>query len=201
MTVLFKVIAAGNLALFLVTTFHGLKYNAPDAYYHRHSIHLPFDVEKRSAWERTTSASGRILAATADHPVVQGATFDVVLSALSLGVWAAVRSTSVQNMLACVVPGVLREGDSGAKDSTTKDTKRDHQSKRPRSRSKAKKEEDASEESYEPSEAGSIPEGDVIPESDLDWESTAVALGLTVVGGLGFGSAGVMGAECIPVGA
>lgn len=202
---LFKVIAAGNFALFLLTTFNGLKHSAPDAYYHRHSIHLPFDVEKRSAWERTTSATGRILSATADHPVVQGATFDVVLSALSLGIWAAVRSISVQNMLACAVPGALREGDSGkwswfGKSPVTGETKKNSQRKRLRSGSKVQEEEDTSEESYEPSEADSVPEGDVIPESDLDWESTAVALGLMVVGGLGFGSAGVMGAECVPVG-
>ena len=161
---LFKVIAAGNLTLFLVTTYQGLKFNSPDAYYHRHSIHLPFDVEKRSAWERTTTATGRILTAVADHPVVQGATFDVVLSAMSLGVLAAVRATSVQNMVACVFPGVLTEGDDGTWFSRlwTSSKKEDTRSKAPpkttKRRSRVKKEEDTSEESYEPSEAGSIPE-------------------------------------------
>lgn len=196
---LFKTIAAGNLVLYLVTTYHGMKWSAPDTYYHRHSIHLPFDVEKRSAWERTTSATGRILAATADHPVVQGATFDVVLSALSLGIWSAARSTNVHDMFACVVPGIFRPGDEDVSSVMTVAKPR-RESKRPRSRGKVKKEEDSSEESYQPSEADSVPEGDVIPTSELDWESTAVALGLMVLGGLGFGSAGVMGAECLPVG-
>lgn len=52
---------------------------------------------------------------------------------------------------------------------------------------------------YKPSSAvaASVAEGDVIPVDRLDWESAALAWGLTAFGGLGCGSAGVFGGECI----
>lgn len=40
-------------------------------------------------------------------------------------------------------------------------------------------------------------EGDSLPAEDLDWEAAALAWGLTAAGGLGCGSAGVFGGECI----
>ncbi|KAI8223328.1 hypothetical protein K4K55_010082 [Colletotrichum sp. SAR 10_96] len=54
------------------------------------------------------------------------------------------------------------------------------------------------EDAYEPSaaESRSAVEGDEMPDGDLDWESAALAWGLTALGGLGSSSAGVFGAEC-----
>lgn len=219
-TLLFKMTSALSFALHAKATFDGLAHSAPDTYYHRHSLHLPFDVETRSAWERTTSAFGRILAATADHPVVGGAGFDVLFSAASLGLWAAVRATSVQDILACAVLGTFCSGvedsESGHDDhspgrpsaaaaavSGRDDSSGASLTRRKRGR-RAKGKQDfesaGSEASYEPSpsEAASVAEGDVLPEAgDFDWESTALVWGLTALGGLGAGSAGVLGGECV----
>ncbi|KAI8232874.1 hypothetical protein K4K54_011301 [Colletotrichum sp. SAR 10_86] len=54
------------------------------------------------------------------------------------------------------------------------------------------------DDAYEPSaaESRSAVEGDEMPDGDLDWESAALAWGLTALGGLGSSSAGVFGAEC-----
>lgn len=210
---LFKTIAIASLALHAKATVIGLAYNAPDAHYHRHSIHLPFDTETRSPWERTTSAFGRILEATSDHPVVRGVGWDVLLSALSIGLWASVRSTDPSSILASTIPFYGRQssdadesnGDStkeaGGKKAITsgsQTTKSDEPSTpRRRGRPRKIKEEDPA---YEPtaSEAADIAEGDVLPGSgETGWDSTALAWGLTVLGGLGVGSAGVFGAECI----
>src|SRR5690606_36096673 len=60
---------------------------------------IPFDTEKRSRWERTATAAEMVLGSMADHPVVAAAGRDALLCALSLGLWAAVRSTDVGNML------------------------------------------------------------------------------------------------------
>ncbi|KAK1999828.1 hypothetical protein LX36DRAFT_655071 [Colletotrichum falcatum] len=70
--------------------------------------------------------------------------------------------------------------------------------RRGRPRKHAVNPEEALEDAYEPSPAESraAVEGDELPDSDLDWESAALAWGLTAVGGLGSSSAGVFGAEC-----
>lgn len=212
-TVLFQVASLSSFALHTRATFNGLEYSAPDAYFHRHSLHFPFDVERRAAWERTTSPFGRILAATADHPVVSGAGFDVLLSAASLGLWAAVRATSFKDILACALPGFSdsnvenSESDSGDDEPEEADTHDEtpapSPTKRKRGRpvkNKQRSEAEGNDATYEPapSEAASIAEGDVLPEEgEFHWESTALVWGLTILGGLGAGSAGILGGECI----
>lgn len=202
-TRLFKMISLASFVLHGQATLEGLAHSTPDAYYHRHSDYLPFDIESRSAWERTTSGFGRILGATADHPVVSGAGCDVLLSALSLGLWAAVRTTGLQDILACTVPGHVgsHANNSEAEQDGHKSTpavarRRDGL----RSGGKYKIDRDSSEEPYEPTPtvAASVTEGDVLPEAgDYDWESTALVWGMTILGGLGTGSAGILGGECI----
>lgn len=206
---LFKSIAVASFALHAKATLTGLAYNAPDAHFHRHSIHLPFDTETRSSWERTTSAFGRILEATSDHPVVMGVGWDVLLSTLSIGLWAAVRSTDVSGLLASTLPFYERESiksdnstpeptkNTGTKAITTGTSSDEPTTPRRRGRPRKVKDED---QAYEPtpSEAADLAEGDVLPESgETGWDSTAVAWGLSVLGGLGLGSAGVFGGECV----
>ncbi|AEO69197.1 uncharacterized protein THITE_2119332 [Thermothielavioides terrestris NRRL 8126] len=55
------------------------------------------------------------------------------------------------------------------------------------------------DKTYEPTPAvrAGVGLGDVLPEDDFDWESAALAWGLTVLAGLGVGSAAVFGAECV----
>ena len=53
------------------------------------------------------------------------------------------------------------------------------------------------DETYAPVETATIAAGDIVPPEELDWEASAVAWALSAVGGLGCGSAGVFGGECI----
>lgn len=218
-SVLFKYTALISFVLHGKATVLGLAYNAPDAHYHRHSIHLPFDTEQRSSWERTSSAFGRILSATADHPLVGGAGLDVLLSAISIGLWAAVRATDLQDILASTIPFYQRAGNEpvvpiASTPIATRSKARavagsqsgdsiGRQSTRRQGRARKSKQDTESVKSdaaYEPttSEAASLVEGDVLPEpGSLDWEAAALIWGSIVAGGLGVGSAGVLGGECI----
>ena len=221
-TKLFKFISAASFLLHAKATVVGLAYNAPAAHEHRHSIHLPFDVERRSSWERTTGAFGRLLGATADHPVVGGIGRDVLLSALSIGLWAAVRAIDVSGVLATTVPfyelhrddvdELLSENvESPSKKTRAKPkaistglngTHQVDEAGSVRKRGRPRKSEPTDGDSkYEPtpSEAAITAEGDALPRGEhiVDYEATALAWGLTRVGGLGVGSAGVLGGECI----
>jgi hypothetical protein len=55
------------------------------------------------------------------------------------------------------------------------------------------------DETYEPTPAvkADLALADVLPEDDFDWESASLAWGLSVLGGLGVGSAAVYGAESV----
>lgn len=247
-TDLFRLVSIFSVLLHAKASLVGLAYNVPDAHYHRHSALLPWDVEERSKWERTSTAVGRVLGSTADHPLVANIGRDVLLCGLSLGLWAAVRGLDASKILASTVPlyktglesedheptnsadettaetslseesSVKAESESPssvrkrgraakAKGSSANDTSVDDEvapssSTRRRGRQrkvKADPEEEPGDTLYKPSPAvaASVAEGDVIPVDGLDWESAALAWGLTAFGGLGCGSAGVFGGECI----
>ena len=218
---LFKFISLASLVLHGKATLLGLAHAAPDAYFHRHSIFFPFDTERRSAWERTTGGFGRILGAMADHPVVARVGWDVLLSALSMGMWSAARSQDASAILACSVPlmSLPEHGDldGNGEASKAKSPKRikarastgssggdEHESGSARRRGRPRKstsgDDDGDDAAYEPtaSELAGIVEGDALPGAgEIGWESTALVWGLTTLGGLGVGSAGVFGAECV----
>jgi hypothetical protein len=103
-TSLFRFVSVASFVLHVKGTVLGLAYNLPDSHYHRHSIRIPWDTAERSNWERTTSALGKLLGSTADHPVVAGVGRDVLLSALSLGIWAAVRAVDSNDILRTALP-------------------------------------------------------------------------------------------------
>ncbi|TDZ49934.1 hypothetical protein CTRI78_v007709 [Colletotrichum trifolii] len=103
-TDLFRLVSSVSFVFHLKGTALGLLYNAPDAHYHRHSRFLPFDRERRSAWERTTTALGKVLGSASDHPVVASVAWDVVLSGISQGLWAATRALDVNDILASSTP-------------------------------------------------------------------------------------------------
>lgn len=103
-TTLFRIMSIGSVLFHAKGTLTGLLYNLPDAYQHRHSIKIPFDTEKRSALERSTTALERIIGSIHDHPVVLAAGKDVLLSGLGLGLWAAVRAMDVGDMLQSAIP-------------------------------------------------------------------------------------------------
>lgn len=104
LTHIFRFVSAASFLLHLKATFAGLAYNAPASHYHRHSSLLPWDVEERDTWERTNTAVGKVLGSIKDHPAVMAVGLDVLLCALSLGVWAAVRPTSIEGIIKAAVP-------------------------------------------------------------------------------------------------
>jgi hypothetical protein len=219
-------------------TVLGLLHNAPNSHYHRHSLLLPFDTEERSTWERGTTTVGKVLGATSDHPVVSAVGWDVLLSTLSMGLWAAIRALDVTDILMSSIPFYKRPpvisaqltdlsenknstpekapepskpkyrirrktrseaseaGDGEALGESTASTTR--RRGRPR-KAKSDPEEVPGDTTYTPSLPGSVTtvEGDIVPEPAADWESASLAWGLVAVAGLGCGSAGVFGGECI----
>lgn len=103
-TTLFRIVSFASFALHIKATFFGLRYNLPDSHYHRHSKYLPWDIEERSTWEQSTTAIGKVLGSTNDHPVVAAVGWDVLLCALSLGFWTAIRATDVERIIMSTVP-------------------------------------------------------------------------------------------------
>ncbi|GAP88466.1 hypothetical protein SAMD00023353_1701820 [Rosellinia necatrix] len=104
LTKLFKFLSAGALTLHVGTTVVALVSNAPGSHYHRHSALLPWDIAERSLWEQSTTAFGKILGSTNDHPVVAAVGWDVVLCGLSVGIWAAARNTNARDMMNSSIP-------------------------------------------------------------------------------------------------
>ncbi|KAI2630873.1 hypothetical protein GGR54DRAFT_584636 [Hypoxylon sp. NC1633] len=101
---IFRTISAASFALHVKSTIAGLVYNVPNSHYHRHSAFLPWDVEERTAWERSTTALGKVLGSMSDHPAVEALGWDVLVSTLSLGLWAAVRATDIQDIAESIIP-------------------------------------------------------------------------------------------------
>jgi hypothetical protein len=75
-------------------------YNAPDSHYHRHNLLHPFRQEKRTLTERTSTAVGKVLGAIDDHPAVSAVGWDVIMSGLTIGLWAVTRGLDVERVLA-----------------------------------------------------------------------------------------------------
>lgn len=100
----FQAISAASALLHAKTTVSSLFYNFPGPRKHRHSIKIPFDTQRRSKWERSATSIEKVLGSINDHPAVNAAGKDVLLCALSLGLWAAVRAVDVGNMLRSAMP-------------------------------------------------------------------------------------------------
>lgn len=230
LTDLFRLMSFMSAILHGLATSTGLRYNLPDSHYHRHSRLLPWAIEKRSNWERTTTGVGKILGSALDHPVVEAVGYDVLLSGASTGLWAAVRSLSAGDILTSVVPlyndprvpsseladqssrstrsaSARRSGrsrkTSGVKSTTSKYSEKNLETPTIRRRGRPRKVkqepvEEPGDGTYVPSSGDrASAEGDTMPVQELDLEAAALAWGLMAVGGLGLGSAGVFGGECL----
>ncbi|XXH04800.1 hypothetical protein Hte_011222 [Hypoxylon texense] len=103
-TTVFKTISAASFVLQAKASVLGLAYNTPNSHYHRHSTFFPWDLKERTAWERSTTAVGKVLGSLSDHPAVQAVGWDALLCTLSLGIWAAVRATDVQEIIKSAIP-------------------------------------------------------------------------------------------------
>lgn len=239
-TRLFRFAAATSAFLHAKSSLAAVLFNLPGAWKHRHSLRVPFDVQHRTNWERTTTAVGKVLGSMGDHPAVGGVAVDVVLCAVGLGLWAAVRGVGVNEILGSAVPfyrpavtaeglmgEVVKREDEGVEaevkseeqpttvrrsgrkriaspkgaDDSTAGTRRRGRPRKVKAEPELATETEAmaaADATYvpEPSVAAEVAEGDRL-EVDDDWEAAAVAWGITALGGLGAGSAGVFGGECI----
>ncbi|KAJ3561260.1 hypothetical protein NPX13_g9015 [Xylaria arbuscula] len=104
-TKLFGFLSAASFALHVKTGIIALLLSQPNSHYHRHSALFPWDVEERSRWDRSTSALGKVLGSTFEHPVVASVGWDVIQCALSLGFWAAARGINARDMMISSIPG------------------------------------------------------------------------------------------------
>ncbi|CZR54521.1 uncharacterized protein PAC_04405 [Phialocephala subalpina] len=222
---IFQTISALSAVLHLKSTFLALFYNTPDSTYYRHSLLHPFKEEHRSTFDRSTIALGRVFGAMGEHPAVSAVGWDVLLSGLSLGIWAAIRGLEANDMLTSSIP-FMKLAAKEAEDSTLalkedvependkidpgntrrrpgrpkKHEEPDTVAPKRRGRSAKKAIEltngvDEDDANYEPTESEKSEEGD--EDVEEDWEIGALAWGLLSVGGLGVGSAGVLGAEVV----
>jgi hypothetical protein len=96
---LFRTISTISTLLHGKSTVLALLLNTPDSHYHRHSILHPFEQERRTVLERSSTAIGKVLGALGDHPAVSGVGWDVLISGMSAGIWAAIRGLDVQAIL------------------------------------------------------------------------------------------------------
>ncbi|KAK4169485.1 hypothetical protein QBC43DRAFT_199403 [Cladorrhinum sp. PSN259] len=252
-TKIFQLISTASALLHAKNSLAGLFYNLPESHKHRHSIKILFDTEKLSKWERSATSIEKVLGSINDHPAVTAAGKDVLLCALSLGLWAAVRAMDVGNMLRSATPlykstrpTPIHSRESSAPpesevhsekqssdhlDGTSLNLRRSGRRTRgtvdsldsngtasydeaqmSKRRGRLRKGKNGSEASpdvesrldvdnaaYKPTvaEKECTNVGDVIPDDDFDWESASLAWVLTVMGGLGTGTAAVFGGECI----
>ncbi|KAH9222803.1 hypothetical protein DL95DRAFT_144726 [Leptodontidium sp. 2 PMI_412] len=103
-TTLFRVISAISAGLHLKSTALGLFHNTPESTYYRHSLLQPFKEKHRSVLGRGSTAIGRVFGAMSEHPAVGSVAWDVVLTGISLGIWAAVRGLDAREMLRSSIP-------------------------------------------------------------------------------------------------
>ncbi|KAK5147546.1 hypothetical protein LTR04_000806 [Oleoguttula sp. CCFEE 6159] len=114
---LFSLVALASLLLHARATFTAITTEAPPAAYtHRSFVWTTHAPATRSYLQRGEMAIGHVVGALADHPAVAAVGWDVLLSALSLGVWSVVRGVDVGAMGRCVW-GALWEGSGGSSSS------------------------------------------------------------------------------------
>ena len=179
---------------------------------HRHMHYIKAFNGRDPLAERGNSSLGRLLGTLGEHPSVARVGWDVLLTALSVAVWAGVKGSQKRVMLSTLRPS----GNAGSvRDLKTKEDRTRQRSsaaiipesllgRRISLKKKGRKgigESDGTLEVIEPVETL---EGNVWAqkmgddEKDADWESTGLALGLSILGGLGAGSASVFAAEVGP---
>ncbi|PQE10352.1 Alpha-mannosyltransferase alg11p protein [Rutstroemia sp. NJR-2017a WRK4] len=212
----FRTISTISSLLHLKTSGLALLYNTPKDHYYRHHLLHPIEKVHRSSTDRAVTAIERVLGAVGDHPAVGAVGYDVVISGLSLGIWAAIRGLDGKQILRFTIPW-MDKGRQAAKEvkaevenmvnSTDISTPlrrrgRPKKSETPQSsstgsrRSKSKKLQADSDDTATytpPSNVNEFNEGD--EDEDEDWEMAALTWGVISSVGLGTGSAGVYGAE------
>ncbi|TVY44634.1 hypothetical protein LOCC1_G003981 [Lachnellula occidentalis] len=98
-TTLFRTVSVISAALHLKSTIIALVSNTPERYAYRHSLLHPFKEEQLSTLDRGSTALGRLFGAIGEHPAVGAVGWDVIMSGLSLGIWAGIRALDAWEML------------------------------------------------------------------------------------------------------
>lgn len=112
---IFRVISTISSVLHIRTTGLALLYNTPESHYYRHSLLRPLEKVHRSNKNRAFAAVERVLGAVRDHPAVGAVGYDVLISTLSLGIWAAVRGLDGNEMLRAIIPWMNKIEKAGVK--------------------------------------------------------------------------------------
>ncbi|KAF6840178.1 hypothetical protein CMUS01_04020 [Colletotrichum musicola] len=195
-TELFRFLSTASFVFHVKGTVLGLLYNAPDSHYHRHSRGV-----SQGIWAATRALDvNDILASTPlarkRVPKAQPPTRlleDNERSTPESGTASHDSAASTRRKT-----GVAKEKREGMTISETGTPTVSGRVRRARARKATTEPEEGPEATYEPSiaESRAAVEGDELPDGDLEWESAALAWGLTAVGGLGSSSAGIFGADC-----
>lgn len=118
-TNLFRIISALSFILYVKSTSMAIIFNDPGETYLDPKYINPLHREERGDLDRTTTTMGRIMAAafgnkyTMSSPIITKIGWDVVISGVSLGCWAAVRGTDANAMINNVVGGLGGEAGEG----------------------------------------------------------------------------------------
>ncbi|RDW78424.1 hypothetical protein BP5796_06276 [Coleophoma crateriformis] len=217
-TTLFRTISSLSALLHLKSTGMALFYSTPSSEYYHPTLLHPLNHEHRSTLDRSSAAIAKLFGAIGEHPAVSAVGYDVLLSGVSIGLWTAIRSLDPTDLLSSSIPFVGGNTASSlveeAKHEPEEESTMVETSPKKRTRGRPKKAEPLAtsnevrvpktrrrkqaepDSAYQPTADESRIEGDEEAMED-DWEAAALAWGLISAGGLGLGSCGVFGAECV----
>jgi hypothetical protein len=184
--------------------------------------HYYFFRDRQTVLQHTTSSFGRVLGAFAEHPACGHVAWDVILSGLSLIVWASVRGLNGGDMLRAASLASKKEleilGDTKhyveskvhkIVDHATDDAPAESAVSKTRARRTAGAQKQATIGELETEADGEVGEGASSYRGDdgsarshdedasEDWESGALAWGLLTLTGLGAATSGVLGSEAL----
>jgi len=205
----YRWIAIGSLALHAKQTFVAIIDNDPGAHRHRHSeylamLHLPHEKE-RGMFARTLLAVDGVLQTLGNHPATARIGWDVLLCAITLATWAAVRGLDVHKMFAATGFGKIPDMVEAVAETASSTVAKAKPGRKRRSKATEDVLEDEraeddraaeDDETYQPVE-GQDNTWHGEEEDSQDAEAGAVAGAMFVVGGLGVLSSAVLGAEDI----
>ncbi|KAF4300824.1 hypothetical protein GTA08_BOTSDO11435 [Botryosphaeria dothidea] len=181
---------------YLRSTFWGVLLNSGPTYHRRYNfVWSTHPWYERTLWSKLTSASGKILGAISDDPIISVIGWDVLLSGFSLCIWAAARGLDVKDIDARKPYRVSRFSVHKASRKVKEERKLYAKGRTVTDGS------DADDAAYTPSPTVEAEVADLEHEEEHDdtmtedAEAAALAWGLSLVGGLGLMSAAVMGAE------
>lgn len=205
-TRLFSVMSWLSIFLHVKSSAFAIGYNTPDREYYRHSrlLNVPYKKKHRSPFDRGSAAFGKLFGAVGDHFAVGAAGWDVMLSGLSLGVWAATRNLDPVDIVRSVgipIHGPEKKSEEvvppiKSEDTKASTSKRAGRPKKAEKRTKPNKTSaDDTDSTYSPSDDDRFDEGDEGAEDN--WEIGACTWGILTTTGLGVVSAGVFGAEVV----